>query len=177
MASEETNFYKPDDSAAASPAAPKGSKQSVSWTASEFIEHQRGAGWYAMLFIVTIAVAAGIYFIIHDYFAAGVIVILGIITGVYAGHKPGQTTYEVNRSNLKIGEKTFAYSNFKSFSVIRDGALVSLNLNPLKRFGLTASAYLDPKDEAKVTDIIGQYLPLEDRDVDLFEALTRRLKL
>ncbi len=177
MASEETNFYKPDDSASADSTAPKDSKQTVAWTASEFIEHQRGAGWYSLLFIITVVLAVGIYFLIHDYFAVGIIVVLGIITGIYAGHQPSQVGYEISSTGIKIGEKSYAYNTFKSFSVIHEGALISLNFYPLKRFSLTVSAFLDPKDQARVTEVVGEHLPLEQRSPDGFENLTRRLKL
>ena len=67
---------------------PPDSRSSMVWTASEFIEHQRGPSWYFMLLLATAVLAGLAYLMTSDYFAVGVIIILGIIVGVSAGRKP-----------------------------------------------------------------------------------------
>src|SRR3989338_1207113 len=57
---------------------------SVSWTASEYIDHSRGPAWYLTLITGTALLAVGIYFITKDYFASGVIVMVGVIVGVFS---------------------------------------------------------------------------------------------
>jgi hypothetical protein len=177
MATEETNFYDPDGVESDQLASAKGSKQTVSWTASEFIEHNVGAGWYTLLFLVTVALAAIVYFVIHDYFATAVIVILGVIVGFYAGHKPGQVDYEVDRYGLKVGDRTYRYGEFKSFSIIHEGALSTITFYPLKRWALPLSIFFDAKDGDRIANMIGDHLPLDSRGPDRFDSLTRRLKL
>lgn len=179
---EDTNFYRPDNDGGEgaslnSSKSSSRSKNSVSWTASEFIEHQRGASWYLLLILATAVLAVGVYFITKDYFATGVIVILGFIVAFSVGHKPRQVTYQLGNSEIKVGDKSYPYSSFKSFSVIRDGALSSVTFYPTKRLALPISAFFEPKDEEKIVNAIGDYLPLEDRKPDGIDRLSKRLKL
>ncbi|MGH7157140.1 MAG: hypothetical protein ACREGG_03465, partial [Candidatus Saccharimonadales bacterium] len=150
---------------------------SVSWEASEYIDHPHGAGWYTVLTLITAVLATVIYIAAKDKIATGTIVVVGIIVGVFASHKPGQAKYEITNSGLIINGKIYSYGDFKSFSIIREGALSSVNLLPLKRFMPPVSAYFESGDEDKITDAIGNYLPYDDRKLDAIERLSRRLRL
>jgi hypothetical protein len=147
-----------------------------SWTASEFIEHHKSSSWYLMLVGATAALAGLVYLVTKDKIAAGVIVILGVIVGYYAGHKPRQLSYELNDTGLRIGDKLYPYANFKSFSIIRDGALSSIQLTPLKRFMPPVAAYFDPDEEQSAIGAIEAHLPYEEGSLDVVERLTRRLR-
>ena len=175
---EDANLYHPEDSDESGPnTSGRKSHQSITWTASEFIEHQRGASWYALLFLITAVLAAAIYFLIHDYFATAIIIILGILVGLSAGHKPGQTTYELSSSELKVGTRPYPYSQFKSFAIIHEGPLSTITFYPLKRLALPISIFFEAKDESRIVKLIGDHLPLEARGPDRFDNLTRRLKI
>lgn len=154
-----------------------GAKGPVSWSASEYIDHTHGIGWYAVLAVGTIGLGVGIYFLTKDYFAAGVIAILGVIVGVFAARKPKEITYDISSSGIKVGEKSYNYSQFKSFSLIREGSLSSINLLPLKKFMPPISAYFPPNDEQRIVNSLGNYLPYEERKMDGVDRLTRRLRL
>lgn len=179
--------YKPDGkeaaaipelpgAGAAQGAAPKATNDAVSWTASEYIDHARGAGWYLGLILGTIALAAGVYLVTKDYFAAGVIAAVGIIVGIFSTHKPKQVQYSLSSSGLTAGEKSYPLSLFKTFALIREGALSSVNLIPIKRFMPPLSIYFDPADEQKIVTILGEHLPLAEGGLDAVERLSRRLR-
>lgn len=148
----------------------------ISWTAQEFIEHAHEPAWYAGLVATTVVLAAVVYFITKDYFATGTIAVLGFIVGFSAGHKPRQMQYEINGTGLSIGPKTYPYNHFKSFSVINEGELSSINLLPIKRFMPIVPAYFAPADEEKITKGLGAYLPYEQREMDKIDQLSRRLR-
>jgi hypothetical protein len=173
---DNANLYKPDDSDN-TPATAGARGSNITWTASEYVEHQRGVGWYASLVIATVVLAAGIYLITKDYFATGTIIVLGIIVGVFAGHKPGQIDFELSDSGLRVGEKNYSYSLFRSFSIFREGKLSSINLTPIKRFMPPISAYFDPKDEKKIVDLLGEHIPFEPRNPGVIDRLSLRLRL
>lgn len=180
--------YKPDgkqvstmpqlpNTGAAPGAAPKtGGDTTVIWTASEYIDHARGAGWYMTLILGTFVLATLVYFITKDYFAAGVIGVVGMIVGVFSTHKPRQVQYELSASGLKTGEKSYPLNLFKSFALIREGALSSVSMIPIKRFMPPLSIYFDPADEQKIVAILGEHLPLAEGGLDTVERLARRLK-
>ncbi|MBI2007971.1 hypothetical protein HYS85_01920 [Candidatus Saccharibacteria bacterium] len=162
---------------AAGGAAKPPTKDSFTWTASEFIEHNRGGSWYLLLALGTAALAAGTYFLTKEYFAVGTIVAVGIIVAIYARQKPKQVTYELSSSGLRIGEKLYSYSLFKSFSLINDGGLNSIQLTPLKKLMPPISAYYKAADEEKISDILGQHLPIEEAKPSGIDRLSRRLRL
>lgn len=180
--------YKPDGkeiaatpnlpgSALKSGTQPKSSKDiAISWTASEYIDHTRGPGWYLALVAGTTVLAALIYFITKDYFATGVVALMGIIVGVFSRQKPKQLVYDLSNSSLKAGEKVYPLRLFKSFALIREGTLLSINLMPVKRFMPPLSIYLDPSDEEKIVGLLGSHLPLEEGGLDSIERLSRRLR-
>ena len=147
-----------------------------SWTASEYIDHNRGSSWYLLLAMATGALAAVIYLLTKEYFATGAIVAVGIIAGFYAHQKPKKITYELSETGLQIGEKSYDYSLFKSFALVKDGMLNSIQLLPLKKLMPPISAYYDAADEEKIADILGEHLPYEEAKLDRIERLSRRLK-
>ena len=150
--------------------------QSLSWTASEYIDHQQGPKWFLLLGVGTLAVAGIVYLLTKDYFATGLMVILGVIVGFFAKRQPRQLTYELSNDGLKIDKKTYPFRSFKSFSIVQDGPLLSLNLLPIKRLIPPISAYFDAGDHEKILDILGDRLPYEDHKLDSVERLTRRLR-
>jgi len=180
--------YKPDGKeASAAPDLPTSGQKTtgssraskdatITWTASEYIDHSRGSGWYLVLIAGTITLAALVYFITKDYFATGVIAVMGVIVGVFSTQKPKQVAYELSSSGLKAGEKTYSLNLFKSFALIREGALSSVNLIPIKRFMPPLSIYFDPSDEQNIVSLLGSHLPLEEGGLDPIERLSRRLR-
>ncbi len=178
--------YKPDNTAttvvaeqpapeAATPTAPPPPPEDFSWTAAEFIEHPRTSSWYVMLFLATVLLAAAMYFVTKDYFATGVSVVVGIVIGVFAGHKPRQLQYTITETGMQIGQKDYDYSLFKSFSLMHEGSTSSINFLPLKRFMPPVTAYLTPEIEERAVDLLGDYLPYEERQLDSVDRLAHRL--
>jgi hypothetical protein len=180
MANEEnTNWeYKSDASAAESgdnKSAPT-PQQNLNWTSKEFIEHDRGGGWYAMLILGCVFLAVVIYFITKDYFAVGATVAVGIIAAVYASHKPKELTYELSGKNIRVGERAYGYNMFKSFSVAHEGAHTSIVLEPVKRFFPPMTLYFPPELEDQVSNAIGDHLPMQEHQPSVTERLAHRLR-
>lgn len=172
MADQETNWdYTPSGG---KEKAPK-NVGSVSWTASEYIDHQQGASWFLLLALVTVAIAAGLYFWTHDYFAVATTVILGILVGIFAKRTPAKLSYELSASGLKVEQKQYPFSQFKSFSVIEEGPISSIEFTPLKRLMPPISAFFETAEKDRIVSVLESYLPYEDRGLDRVERLSRRL--
>lgn len=43
---------------------------SVSWSASEFVDHQKGFGWFFALVVIVILLAGGVFLLLHSIFSA-----------------------------------------------------------------------------------------------------------
>lgn len=157
--------------------APDRRPKSIGWEAPEYIGHSHGPAWYFMLTVITLVLVILIYWLAKDTVAAVFIGLVGIIVGVFASQKPGTAKYEISDSGLSVNGKVHRYSDYKSFAVIREGELTSVNLFPLKRLMPPLSAYFEDKNRASVVEALGEYLPYEDRKLDGIDRLARRLRI
>ncbi len=152
------------------------SAKDFSWTASEYIDHQQTSGWYAGLGLATVVVTAAVFLLTHDIVAAVLIPLMGVAVGIFSRRKPRQLTYILSSDGLQIGGKAYSYGLFKSFAIMSDGGMLSIYLPPVKRFMAPVSAYFAPADHEKIFDILQEHLPYEERQLELTERLTRRLR-
>ena len=158
-------------------APPPKKPSSLTWTAAEFLEHDRGLGWYLLLIGATVIVAAIAWVALKDYFAVGITIAVGIIMAFAVRHKPGQVQYELTDSGINVGNKAYKYSEFKSFTIIHEMNTSSLEFIPLKKLMLPVAAFINPADEERIIDIVGSHLPYEERNMAAFDRLSRRLRL
>jgi hypothetical protein len=155
---------------------PKGSQETVRWTASEFIVHQKNIGWYLVLFISAVALTGLVYLFTRDKISSAVVVIAAIIFGIYAARKPRTVGYQLNPHGLSIGEKFYDYASFRSFAVVDEGAFSSVAFMPLKRFMPAISIYYDPADEEKIVRVLSDRLPMENRGHDLIDRFLHAIR-
>lgn len=145
------------------------------WTASEFIEHQKPQGWYMIVGLGGLLIAGLLYVVSRDIVNSVVVFIVCILFAAAGARKPQAQTYVLSRGGLQIGEKAYPYSLFKSFSVIEEGAIDSVQFLPLKRFMPPVSIYFPPEQEDQIVELIADYLPHEDRERDPIDRLMKRL--
>jgi hypothetical protein len=147
----------------------------VEWTASEFVAHDKGFGWFMLLALFTIAVVGLVYWLTRDIFSVVVVVMMAVILGMAAARKPKVVSYKLDRTGLTAGKRYYPYSEYKSFAMPDDGPFTSVVLVPMKRFSFPASAYLAPDSQAKAVQLLSEHLPLEHGELDSLERLMRRL--
>jgi hypothetical protein len=157
------------------PPAPAPDVREVSWTASEFIAHEKGAKWYGILALATLLLAAVAYLFTHDILAVVAIVVVACIFGYVAGHQPRILSYRLDDHGLTIAHKAYQYGVFKSFSLVDEEAFSSITLMPLRRFMPPISIYFAPEDEEKVVGVLGRHLPVSQSH-DLIDHFMRRIK-
>lgn len=126
--------------------------------------------------VSTVVAAMLIWFMTKDTVSPLVIIVMGAIVATFAARQPRQLTYQLDPQGLTIGSRSFTFGDFRSFSVVPDGAFSSIVFAPLRRFGVLTTIYYDPQDEARIVDILSQYLPHEVRQPDPLEQLMRRLR-
>src|ERR1700728_3216444 len=83
--------FQPNDSSSSADITnqlPVNHAEPVSWTASEFIHHQKTAGWYFMLGLAGVILAAIVFLLTKDKISTGVIIFATLIFGYYANRKP-----------------------------------------------------------------------------------------
>lgn len=149
---------------------------SVTWTASEFIAHDKSMGWYLALATASIVIAGLVFLLTRDKVSVGVILIAGLLLGVYGSHQPRKMEYVVDSTGLSVGDKRHGYHEFKSFSLVEEGAVKGVMFMPLKRFAVPITVYYAPADEEKIMAILSARLPFEEHRADAIDALMRRIR-
>jgi hypothetical protein len=155
---------------------PTGSDGLISWSASEFIAHEKTPGWYGLLAIVTVAVSILVWFITKSIFSVVIIVLFGVLLGVYAARKPRQLQYQLDHAGLSVGTKFFAYTDFLAFSVVPEGAFSSIVFAPLKRLMPPITIFYDPNDESKIVDVLSASLPQQPPRHDALDRFMTRIR-
>lgn len=173
--------FSPDETplSEAPSAEPSGNKptETLSWTASEYVSHQKDAGWYALLAAATAAVCGLTYWISKgDLIAVVSIAVVSILFGILAGKQPRELHYSLTPRGIMVSQKLYPYSQFKSFTVIREGALTSISIWPLQRFMPDLSIYFPPDQEKKILQVLSENLPNEQRPEHAIDRLMRRLR-
>jgi hypothetical protein len=151
------------------------SKQEISWTASEFIEHKKNAGWYFMLAIIGLALATGAFFL-EGIFTSSIVVISAILFGVVAARKPRELPYVINSDGVRVDKKLYKYANFKSFSIIQEEGIQSIWFMPMQRFAPGLSIYFSPEEGQKIVNLLGTFIPYEERKLAFIDQLMHKLR-
>ena len=159
-------------------ASQKSNFNSVSWTASEYIAHDKTVVWYVTVTILTLIFAGLIYFFdsTNSLFSPILVVIAGIIFMVAASRKPKVLEYLIDDSGLHVGQKLYSYAQFKSFALVQDGPITTIVFIPLQRFVPTLTVYFDPKDQDVIVDSLSVYLPVENRKMDVIDSIMRKIR-
>jgi len=156
--------------------APEDADGGVSWTASEFIAHEKSASWYLGLAGVTIVLVAIIYALTRDYISSAMVLVGAILFGIMAARKPRQLNYQLDSHGITIGPKRFTYEEFRSFAVVPEGAFSSIVLLPLRRFATITTIYYSPEDEDKIVRLLASRLPFDEHRLDVVDNLMRRIR-
>jgi hypothetical protein len=148
----------------------------VSWTASEYVAHNKGVSWFLLVGLAIVVVAVAIYALTRDVVSAVVIGIVGVTFGAFGARKPQVLEYIVDSKGIHIGHKTYPYVQFRSFSVLEDDGTHSIFLMPAQRFGLPINIYYELKDEGTIVEALGANLPLEERKAALIDRLMSKIR-
>ena len=91
-------------------------EENLSWTALEYEEKEKSTDWFWALgvIVVTSSITAIIY---SNYFFAILLIIGGLMLGIFAKKKPAMISYELNNKGLVIGNRLYPYENIKAFYV------------------------------------------------------------
>jgi hypothetical protein len=150
--------------------------QEATWSASEFVDHNKSLNWYISLAAITLAIDVFLYFWTHDFVSIVAVSAMAALLGVMGSRKPRVLDYRLDNAGLTIGSTFHPYAEFKSFAIMEDGALQSITFLPFKRFMPPVSVFYAPDDQDKITDVLAQHLPMEMRQRDAIDRFSRRIR-
>lgn len=170
----------PSTPAPASDAVPAPGRQphaaELEWQASDAALHQKPAGWLAMLIGGGLVVAILVYLLTRDALSAGAIALAALMLGVYSARKPQSLRYRLDAGGITIGQKHYTYGQFRSFSVVDEGAAGNVELMPLKRFMPMLTLNYTHDIEEDVVSFLADRLPMETHKRDAMDMLIRKLR-
>ena len=148
----------------------------VTWSASEYISHQKTSSWYMGLGALTGLMAAVVFLVTKDWITLGTIIVVAILFGIFASRKPRVLQYGLDESGISIASRHYPYDEFRSFTVHDEGGIRSIYLLPMKRFMPNLSLYYPPDQEQEIIGTISNYLPHEERQMDAVDRLMKRVR-
>jgi len=157
------------------PEAPN-SDSLIKWNASEFVDHQKSVGWFLPLLIGIFVASCLMYLITRSILSTIVILLGGSAFVVFARQKPRTLSYTLGGTSITVGQRTYSYDDFRTFSILQEGALYSIFLEPIKRFMPPLSIYFAPEDGEKIFDVLAAHIPHQERQPDPVERLMRRIR-
>ena len=166
--------YTPDE--ALSSQQPIATDANISWTASEFVAHHKSPGWYLILTAGAVVASILVYLVTHDIISSIVILFAALAFGVVGARQPRELAYRLDDYGLTIGSRQNSYGDFRSFSVMQEGAFSSIVFVPHKRFAPLTTIYYDPSDEQRIADMLSNRLPLQLRQNDAIDRLLWRIR-
>lgn len=148
----------------------------VKWDAQEYVQRDKNAGWYVALVLVGVALVALSIWLRQWTFTA--LVVLSVVALVlYSVRPPRVLHYELSDEGLAEGKRLYSYADYKSFGVVKDGAIYSIVLTPKKRFSPRVTVYF-PQDQGEmIVDMFGVRMPMEEVKMDLLDKLIKFLRI
>lgn len=150
-------------------------EEQLSWQASEYVHHHKGASWYMGLGGVVLALVVVAY-IFKLWLSIGVFIAMGMAIAVYAHRPPRVLTYELDGSGVTIEGKHYPWSNFRSFGVMSDVEWHAIDLEPTQRLMPRLTMLFSDEDYDEIVEHLLLHLPQVDHTPDFIERLSRYLR-
>lgn len=152
-------------------------QEMMRWEASEFIDHQKNPIWFVGLAAATVVACVAVFFLTgRNILATVVVAVAAVAFGVLAGKRPRTLVYTLMPTTLKIGEKSYSYDDFRTFSLSGEGGLSSVVLQPMKRFMPPITIYYDSADGQKIFDILASHIPHEEKKEDSIDRFMGKIR-
>jgi hypothetical protein len=147
-----------------------------SWNAPEFVHHPKNFAWYAQFTLVSLALAALIYFLTKSIVSISVVIVGTLLLAYYSAKEPQEITYSMNNRGITVRQKYYAYENFRSFSLVEEGTARSIVFMPQKRFALMLSIYYQVNDEEMIIGLLSTVLPMTEFSHDVVDRLMHHIR-
>lgn len=150
-----------------------------SWTIDEYERHERGPMWYAVAFIVGVALV--LYAMItQDFLFAIIIIMAGVIIGLSTLREPRRVLFQVTTRGVAVDRTFSPYKELKSFWILYEPPHVK-NLYIDFRNPVTPhlKVPLEEEDPLEVRSALLEFMGEEQSQEDepLSDLLGRVLKL
>lgn len=192
QADDQTNFtYNPEDDPKKKPAhaKPKNENKNIAsqvpaekedeplfnWSSANSFSDKKNFMWYLSLLAATLVVSAALYLLTKDKVTTAVILVSGLLIGVYGGKKPKVVNYQLTKYGFTVNGRYYNFGSYRSFAVIHHGKSGGVVLTPLKRFMPYMYIYFGNDMEQQITSTLTSALPKEASHNDAIDRIIRMI--
>ncbi|MFI5271288.1 MAG: hypothetical protein ACHQT9_04570, partial [Candidatus Saccharimonadales bacterium] len=108
-------------------------KKTLTWTASEFINHEKSINWYIQLSVTAVILGFLLLLITRSILSLVIVFLGGIAIGVVGSRKPKELHYEMTHRGIKIENKQYLFNEFRQFIINPETNISEATLIPNKR--------------------------------------------
>jgi hypothetical protein len=148
----------------------------LQWRASEFVDHAKNGNWFTLLALGVIGSSLAIYLVTGDILATLVVLLAGATFGFYARQKPRTLSYALYKDVIGIEQRAYDYDDFRAFSLVKEGGIYGILLEPVRRFMLPLTIYFAPEDGEVIFDILSARIPHQLKRADPIDRLMSRIR-
>lgn len=152
------------------------SKEIVNWEAEEYVQRDKGAGWYVGLIIISVGLVA--LAVVLQWWTFMILVILSAVALViYSVRPPRMVHYSLSNKGLSEGSKLYDYENYRAFGVLKEEGKFAIVLTPRKRFSPRVIVYFPEEKGEEIVDAFGGRLPMEEVKKDFLDKIVNFLRI
>ena len=159
------------------PNSPTDLTQPINWQAVETIPVQRDFNWYICFVTVTIILMALAIFVFKSWSFAILIPVMAMTLVVMSKREPSLINYSITPQGVSVGQRDYAFGEFRSFGLMQHQGQHYAVLLPVKRFAPELTIYFAEEDGERIVDMLGARLPLQEMKPDIIEKFIRIIKL
>jgi hypothetical protein len=156
---------------------PEINPNSITWTASEFVDNAKNFGWYLMFVVAILVICVAVYIFTHSIFSSLVIFVLGLALCFMAGRRPRELEYGLDNQGIVINNVDHQFSEFKAYALVSEGGLDHISLISVRRFTPNKTIYFEPQDRDRIISLLGEFLPLQPSSKDPIDGFMKRIGL
>lgn len=175
MQEERQNYWQPDAGVESEEEAFE-LPELVQWQASEYIHHEKNAGWYVALVLAGLLLIISAILFLDSITFVVLIVVMVAALWFFAMRPPRTMRYQLTPHTLHVNDHVYGLQEFRSFGLVQEGGIYSIALNPAKRYMPRLSLYFPPEQGEEILVILETMLPEEEVRFDMVDRLTRRLR-
>ncbi|MEI9913685.1 MAG: hypothetical protein WDN66_01640 [Candidatus Saccharibacteria bacterium] len=177
---EETESPEPTDPAPNEPlnnehTSEKDDEPLFNWSAPNSYSSSKSFNWYLILIVCTLVLTAAVFFITKDKITTAVIVVSGLLVGVYAAKKPKNVNYQLTKYGFAVNGRHYRFGEFRSYTIVSHGSNRSAVLTPLKRFVPYMYINFASDMEQEISNSLADVLPQDISHKDTLDNVLRKI--
>lgn len=158
-------------------AAPDDAAQPIQWQAPEYIEHPRSTMWFVGFWVGVVLLMGAAFFVVRSWSFAILVPAMAAALMIYSHRPPRSLGYVLSHKGLYINDQLHPMQEFRSFGVQQEETLPALMLIPVKRFRPALTVYFPSELGESIVDLLGGHMPMQELKPDVFDRITRKLRM